>query len=200
MAPAARIARHDGPTMIEIAAYRPEWTIEYRQIEAALRGVLGNTARRIDHIGSTAVPELCAKDVIDVQITVDELDLSVEATLAAAGYVRHAGINRDHVPPGHEGPGEDWTKFFLTERTGERRAHIHVRPAGRPNQRYALLFRDFLRRNGHVAAAYGELKRRLASSLIDDDSYPDVKDPAVDLIYLAAEQWAAQSHWKPGTA
>ena len=104
------------------------------------------------------------------------------------------------MPPGHEGPGEDWTKFFLTERTGERRAHIHVRQAGRPNQRYALLFRDFLRRNAHVAAAYGELKRRLAASLIDDDSYPDVKDPAVDLIYLAAEQWAAQSKWEPGIA
>lgn len=186
--------------MIEIAAYHPEWIIEYRQIEAELRRVLGDTAHRIDHIGSTAVPQLCAKDVIDVQVTVGELHPAVEATLSAAGYVRHPRIDRDHVPPGHEGPGEDWTKFFLTERTGERRAHIHVRQAGRPNQRYALLFRDFLRRNAHVAAAYGELKRRLAASLIDDDSYPDVKDPAVDLIYLAAEQWAAQSKWEPGIA
>jgi GrpB-like predicted nucleotidyltransferase (UPF0157 family) len=59
-------------------------------------------------------------------------------------------------------------------------------------------FVQSLRRNRHVAAAYGALKRRLASSLVDDDDYPDVKDPAVDLIYLAAEQWAAQSPWEPG--
>ena len=73
-----------------------------------------------------------------------------------------------------------------------------MRVLGRANQRYALLFRDFLRGHPATAAAYAELKRRLAENLADPDTYPDVKDPAVDLIYLAAEEWAAATRWQPG--
>jgi GrpB-like predicted nucleotidyltransferase (UPF0157 family) len=60
-----------------------------------------------------------------------------------------------------------------------------------------LLFRDYLRAHPATAAAYAELKRRLAAALADPDSYPEVKDPAVDLIYLAAEEWAAAVGWEP---
>ncbi|QEL55340.1 hypothetical protein FYK34_07065 [Chromobacterium paludis] len=74
---------------------------------------------------------------------------------------------------------------------------MHVRRVGAANQRYALLFRDYLRAHPASAAAYGELKRRLAAGLADPDCYPDVKAPAVDLIYLAAEQWAELTSWQP---
>jgi GrpB-like predicted nucleotidyltransferase (UPF0157 family) len=73
-----------------------------------------------------------------------------------------------------------------------------VRVQGRPNQRYALLFRDYLRLHPASAGAYAELKRRLAQHLADPQTYPDVKDPAVDLIYFAAEAWAAATGWQPG--
>ena len=72
-----------------------------------------------------------------------------------------------------------------------------MRQAGRCNERYALLFRDHLRAHPRVAEAYAELKRRLGASLADPQTYPDVKDPAVDLIYLAAEDWAAAGAWCP---
>lgn len=68
----------------------------------------------------------------------------------------------------------------------------------KPNQRYGLLVRDFLRANPEVAAAYAELKSRLAAALADPADYPEVKDPAVDLLYFAAEAWAARSGWQPG--
>jgi GrpB-like predicted nucleotidyltransferase (UPF0157 family) len=61
-----------------------------------------------------------------------------------------------------------------------------------------LLFRDYLRAHPATAAAYAGLKRRLASSLDDPEDYPDVKDPAVDLIYPAAEEWAGAIDWGPG--
>jgi GrpB-like predicted nucleotidyltransferase (UPF0157 family) len=67
---------------------------------------------------------------------------------------------------------------------------------GRANQRYPLLFRDYLRMHPATAEAYGELKRRLAQNLADWETYPDVKDPAVDLIYFAAEDWATASGWR----
>jgi GrpB-like predicted nucleotidyltransferase (UPF0157 family) len=68
---------------------------------------------------------------------------------------------------------------------------------GRPNQRYPLLFRDYLQTHPATAAAYAELKRQLAQHLADWQTYPDVKDPAVDLIYFAAEEWAVASGWSP---
>jgi len=60
-----------------------------------------------------------------------------------------------------------------------------------------LLFRDYLVAHPPAAAAYGQLKQRLAASLRNEDDYADVKDPAVDLIYFAAEVWASQTRWQP---
>jgi len=182
--------------MIEIVEYRPTWPAEFAAIAAGLGQTLGKAALRIDHIGSTSVPELCAKDIIDIQITVLQLDGPIITSLLAAGFARHAEIVQDHVPPGRAGAQDDWIKLFFTQPPGQRRTNIHVRQTGRPNQRYALLFRDFLRANRATSEAYGQLKRRLASSLTDPGLYPDVKDPAVDLIYFAAEQWALQSGWQ----
>ena len=182
--------------MIDIVEYRPDWIVEFHRVAEALRAVLRGSVIRIDHIGSTAVPLLCGKNVIDVQVTVDALKTEIADRLLAAGYTAHPEITQDHVPPGYVGSDADWSKLFFTQPAGYRRANVHVRPAGRPNQRYALLFRDFLRANRSTAAAYGELKRRLAASLTDDEAYPTVKDPAVDLIYLAAEPWAWNTGWQ----
>jgi GrpB-like predicted nucleotidyltransferase (UPF0157 family) len=181
--------------MIEIVAYRPAWPEEFQRIAAMVSRSLGSAALRIDHIGSTAVPGLCAKDVIDIQLTVTALELGIAQRLSALGFTRHTDIQGDHVPSGCEGPAEDWAKFFFTQPDAERRVNLHVRETGRPNQRYALLFRDHLRAHPSTAAAYGELKRRLSAALADEDTYPDVKDPAVDLIFFAAEAWAAQTAW-----
>src|SRR5262249_47570613 len=66
---------------------------------------------------------------------------------------------------------------------------------GGPTQRYPLLSRDYRRAPPATAAAYAELKRLLAASLANPDDYPEVKDPAVDLIYFAAEEWAELVGW-----
>ncbi|MEN7429472.1 GrpB family protein [Chromobacterium sp. TRC.1.1.SA] len=176
---------------VTIIPHQARWTNEFEAVAARLGAALGSLALRIDHIGSTSVPGLAAKDVIDVQITVAELDENVLRSLSDAGFALKP-FNRDHLPPGFDDVGEQWRKLFFRGR-----AHIHVRRVGAANQRYALLFRDYLRAHPAMSAAYGELKRRLAAGLADPNSYPDVKDPAVDLIYLAAEQWAAQTGWQP---
>jgi GrpB-like predicted nucleotidyltransferase (UPF0157 family) len=186
--------------MIEIVAFRPGWSVEFQEIAAALRAGLGDIALRLDHIGSTSVPHLCAKDVIDLQVTVGKLDGGVADALRHLGFVQRPEIEGDHVPPGYAGPRGDWAKIFFVQRNGQRRVNIHVRQSGRPNQRYALLFRDYLVAHPSAAAAYGELKRRLAESLGSEDAYADVKDPAVDLIYFAAEEWASHSGWQPQKA
>jgi GrpB-like predicted nucleotidyltransferase (UPF0157 family) len=187
---------------IEILPFQTRWHDEFRAAAGALRASLGGLALRIDHIGSTAVPGLGAKDVIDVQVTVAEL-APAEALLAAfaAGGYTLRGPQGDHRPPGDTRAEAEWHKLYLREPEGGRRTHIHVRQAGRANQRYALLFRDFLRADASAAAAYEQAKRALARlHPFDIDAYLDVKEPICDLVMGGAERWATAVAWAPGDA
>jgi GrpB-like predicted nucleotidyltransferase (UPF0157 family) len=137
---------------------------------------------------------LAAKDVIDVQLTVADLDARLAPLIEAAGFTGRPEISADHRPPG--ATGEGWDKLFFQPRDG-RPVNLHVRVAGAPNQRYALLFRDYLKAHSSAGDAYAELKRRLAALGLDRGSYAEVKDPACDLIMVAAEEWAARTGWTP---
>ena len=183
--------------LISIVPYDPDWPSEFKSIAAQLRLALGDLALRIDHIGSTSVPGLDAKDRIDIQVTGQGLDKPVENALSQIGYTRLEHLT-DHPPFGLGSEHDQWMKWVFEPPQGQRPTNLHVRIDGCANQRYALLFRDYLRSHPASAAAYAELKRRLAHNLADEDTYPDVKDPAVDLIYFAAEDWAASSSWHPG--
>ena len=95
----------------------------------------------------------------------------------------------------------EWEKRYFREPAGVRPLHLHVRVAARANQRYALLFRDFLRAHSDMANAYGELKRRLAAALGEEsEPYPDIKDPVCDLIIYAAQEWAKKTGWEMGNS
>jgi GrpB-like predicted nucleotidyltransferase (UPF0157 family) len=183
--------------MFEIVPYKQSWPREFTQIGTTLRRGLGLLALRIDHIGSTAVPGLVAKDIIDIQVTVSALSEQVSQAMASLGYTR-TEISSDHRPAGAAGEVRDWEKWYFRPPIHQRPTHLHMRVMGRLNQRYPLLFRDYLRTHPATAQSYGELKRRLAANLADLETYPDVKDPAVDLIYLAAEDWAEATCWEPG--
>jgi GrpB-like predicted nucleotidyltransferase (UPF0157 family) len=184
--------------MIVIHHYDPGWPAEFERLRASLREALGPLALRIDHVGSTSVPGLAAKDVIDVQITVRALSDEVADALADAGYGARADITQDHVPCGADPRPEEWRKLLFVEPKGARRANIHVREDGRLNQRYALLFRDYLRSHASTAQTLELVKRELASRHADDaDAYYAIKDPVYDLVWEAAREWAARHHWRP---
>ncbi len=184
--------------MVEIVDYKESWPEEFRLIARRLRQGLGPLALRIDHIGSTSVPGLAAKDIIDLQITVAALDQELKSAMEALGYTHREDFSWDHRPPLAQGPEAGWHKWVFDPPPGQRPTHVHVRLPGRPNQRYPLLFRDYLRTHKATADAYAELKRRLAGQIEDRLVYSVVKDPAVDLIYLPAEEWAQASGWQPG--
>jgi len=184
--------------MVEIIPYQHSWPLDFESIAKNLRIALGDLAIRIDHIGSTSVPGLAAKDVIDIQISVADFSPAVITAMNTAGYQLKKQISWDHVPPLFAETEENWQKLFFQAPPGQRRTHTHMRILGRSNQRYPILFRDFLRSHPATAQAYAELKRQLAAHLADPEMYPEVKDPAVDLIYLAAEDWANAIAWSPG--
>lgn len=181
---------------IVIVDYRPAWTEEFTAIARPLHEALGALALRIDHIGSTAVPGLAAKDIIDVQVTVADFSSDLEAAFGLAGYIRQP-YNQDHRPPTATGPARDWEKQFYRPPPDLRRVNCHVRRAGSGNGRYALLFRDYLRAYPLATAAYGQAKQALAAhGPTDWDLYYDVKDPICDIIMAGAEDWAAMAGWR----
>lgn len=181
-----------------ILDYKNSWPEDFVEIARVLRSGLSDLALRIDHIGSTSVTGLPAKDIIDIQITVLALNQDVILAMEKLGYSLPGGEYSDHVPPGQDTDPHQWEKLYFRAPVDQRSTHTHVRVPGRANQRYPLLFRDYLRSHPKTAEAYARLKRMLSENLKEPKMYPDVKDPAVDLIYLSAEEWADQTGWQPG--
>ena len=147
--------------MIEIIPYQPRWPAEFQELGTEIRRVAGDAALRIDHIGSTSVPDLASKDILDIMMTVAGFEALGQMLpgLESLGFVQRE-YKRDHPPAWDRSPPEQWEKRYLGRRDPYRRVNFHVRIAGRANQRYALLFRDYLRATPEAAAAYAALKFR----------------------------------------
>ncbi|MBS0030331.1 GrpB family protein [Chitinophaga sp. 22321] len=173
---------------IEIIPYSDHWPEEYNHIATALKTALGDYALAVDHIGSTSIPGLAAKDVIDVQVTVASLEVPVQAALKQLGYIRKLHL-ADHRPPGREDLADTELEKHFYFKTN-RRVNLHIRVNGRFNQRYALLCRDYLRAHPRAASAYAVIKQQLAKYFPDNaDAYYDIKDPVFDVMMEGAEEW-----------
>ena len=173
---------------ITVLSYDPVWSELFRQLGAQLRAALDGVALRIDHIGSTAVPGLAAKPIVDVQISVERLE-PVEpfrSPLEAAGFVYRAA-------------NTERTKRYFREAPGQRRTHVHVRRAGSFSEQFALLFRDFLRADPAAALDYGQRKQALAAKWVHDRrGYLEAKLPITWDVLRRADQWAQRIGWEPG--
>jgi putative glutamine amidotransferase len=138
-----------------IVDYDPAWPAQFEEEVVSIRDALGRAAVSIDHVGSTSVPGLAAKAVIDIQVSVPSLTPRADVVdpLVRAGY-RHS---IDPIETEHE---------FLSkgyEDGDQRRVHIHLCEVGSEWERRHLAFRDYLRTHDDAAAAYAALKRRLAA-------------------------------------
>lgn len=187
--------------MIEIVDYQTRWPEEFRLLAEELRDVAGESALRIDHIGSTSVPGLASKDILDVMMTVRTLDVvdTLVAPLSGLAFRYRPAVRADHVPAGTTSRPEEWVKRLFNRDPPARRVHLHVRVEGRSNQRYALLFRDYLRAYPRAAAGYAALKKELAGyhgNTDDHTAYVAIKDPVCDIIMASAEDWALRTGWQ----
>lgn len=191
-----------------LVAADPTWPDQARRILARLNSACGHRALRIDHIGSTAVPGLDAKDVIDIQITVASLDVADELAdhLLRAGYPRAQAITADAAKADgrsteaafdHTKDNRLWHKRFHASADPGRPTNIHVRVAGWPNQQFALLFPDWLSANPGVKADYLATKR-IAAEHHDIDLYVEAKEPWFLDAYRRAWNWADATGWLPG--
>lgn len=184
---------------VTLVPYRPRWVEEFDEVGRQIRGVVGAAALRIDHVGSTAIPGLDAKDVIDIQVTVADLAEVTEVIgpLHAAGFQLRTGPHFDvfHALPVTD---DQLRKQYMREPEGQRRVHIHIREQGGFNQRFALLFRDYLRASPRMRDEYLLLKLRAAEVFPESiDGYLFLKEPVFHMIYEAASLWARYEGWAP---
>jgi dephospho-CoA kinase len=193
-----------------LVPYDPSWPVQARRIVARLNTACGHHAVRIDHIGSTAVQGLAAKDVIDIQVTVASLDAADELAeaLTKAGYVR-LPITADVSKPDarstiaefdHAGDEAVWQKRIHASADPGRPSTVHLRVDGWPNQQFALLFVDWLAANPAARESYLTLKReaeRAAASGGGIDAYVATKEPWFSDAYREAWAWADASGWRP---
>ncbi|WP_244410049.1 inositol monophosphatase family protein [Streptomyces albofaciens] len=193
-------ALEEGSTRAVLVDARPGWAAEGAALAEELLSALAPEARRVEHIGSTSVPGMAAKPVFDLQVSVADLAAaadSFDAPLAARGFVR-SRHESDHVPAGRDDDPARWAKRLWTRRGGPGPdVNLHVRCAGSPNERLALLFRDWFRAHPEAVPAYARFKRELAQRTADSGSYAETKDPVVDLVVEVAEGWARETGWRP---
>lgn len=188
----------------------PAWAEQGRRLVDRLRFVCAGDALRVDHVGSTAVPGLDAKDVIDLQITVTSLDVAdaLADRLAEAGFPRVDAVTADDPKPAYGIGGEAdpslWDKRFHGSADPGRPANVHIRVDGWPGQRFALAFRDWLRANETEQADYLAIKRSAAQSAAGEsdvavatERYLEAKTPWFDGAYTRVEQWIERTGWTP---
>jgi GrpB-like predicted nucleotidyltransferase (UPF0157 family) len=168
-----------------LSAYDPQWPIDFARERDRIAAALGAAALRIEHNGSTAVPGLDAKPIIDIQVSVAQLQpMEPYATpLAALGYV--------HVPHADDAS----CPFFHRPAVWPHTHHVHVVEAGGDEERRTLAFRDYLRNHPDAAREYAALKMRLAREFSGEDfasreGYAAAKGAFVARILAAAERSA----------
>lgn len=169
---------------VEVVAYNPKWPVLYRAEAGRLIKLLGAELVRLHHIGSTSIPCLAAKPLIDMLAEVrhiEQLD-ELNPRLIAAGY----------TPKGEYGiPGR---RYFFKGSQEIHTHHLHAFQEGNPEIARHLLFRDYMRSHPAEAMKYGELKQLLAARFPDDiDAYCAGKDAFIKDIDHKAAAWAAEN-------
>jgi GrpB-like predicted nucleotidyltransferase (UPF0157 family) len=164
---------------VELVEYDPGWPERYERWRSVISEALGETALRIEHVGSTAVPGLPAKPVIDIQVSVE--DITSEA--AYVPRLESVGLQLRSRDALH--------RYLRPFPDQPREVHVHVCPSGSDWERDHLLFRDYLRADASARDAYARTKRQAAERWSDDRlAYTDAKTESVLGILEQARRWS----------
>ncbi|MBA3353552.1 MAG: GrpB family protein [Blastocatellia bacterium] len=164
-----------------VVPHNPEWRDAFETEAKLIADALGLNVVAIHHIGSTAIPNIYAKPVIDVLVEVRDINevCGQDPAMKSLGYevMGEFGI-----------PGR---RYFRKDDTAGMRTHqIHVFESGSPHVARHLAFREYLTAHTDTALEYSDLKRRLAAEHPEDpDSYMDGKDEFIKDIDRRAELW-----------
>ena len=169
-----------------VVDYNPGWPQTYERWQQRASAALGRAAIRIEHVGSTSVPGLAAKPIVDVQVSVADLggEPRYVPPLEAIGLVLRS---RDALH-----------RYFRPPAGQPREVHVHVCAAGGQWERDHLLFRDYLRANPAACLRYADAKRASSRRWNDDGwAYTEAKTGVILDILEQAEDWAVATDWAP---
>ena len=163
---------------LTIAPYDPSWPAQFERERRRIAAAFRSRAVRIEHTGSTAVPGLAAKPIIDIQISVQPLH-PLEKHIDRLKTLDYA-----HVPHADDA----FCPFFRRPAEGPHTHHIHLVEAGGDEEKRVLAFRDFLREHPNEANEYAELKRRLATlyRVSQSEDYSEAKGDYINAIIRRA--------------
>jgi dephospho-CoA kinase len=189
--------RYGGP---RLSPPDPTWPAQAARLAARIRMAIGDLSARVDHIGSTSVQGLPAKNIIDLQLTVDSLEQAdrLAEPLAAAGFPRDPDVDRDEPKP-YAPDQQDWLKRLHKSADPGRLAHLHLRVEGSPGWRLALLLPAWLRADDAARTEYLRLKEDLAKRYVADDDtaeYAEAKEPWFTEAATRANEWAERTGWE----
>lgn len=195
-----RRAPRSGPPVL--VAHNPDWARQAELLMSRIQASAPDDILAVDHIGSTSIPGLEAKDVIDLQLAVADLDDAdrIAPLLAAAGFPLWPKVIADHPRPSHPTPAA-WRKRLHGNADPGRAVNLHIRAAGSAGWRYALCFRDWLRADAAALEAYRVEKHRVAALHAQDTStqgyavdkeawFTEVADPGM-------ARWVQHTGWMP---
>jgi dephospho-CoA kinase len=180
------------PGVARVSPPDPSWAEQGARLTARVAAAVEAQAVRVDHVGSTAVPGLAAKDVIDLQLVVADVDVAdaVRGSLEDAGFARLPGQWWDRSPD-----GDRLDKRLHAACDPGRPVNLHIRVVDGPAWRWQLMFRDWLRGHDAERDAYGAVK--LGAQGVDIEDYMAAKGPWIAAALERATAWAAATGWTP---
>lgn len=176
----ASFIRERDKIIIELVSYTPQWTESFQQEAKALKDIFKDNLVEIHHIGSTAIPGIIAKPIIDILVMVKDIEDVDKATPAfeKEGYV----VKGEFGIPGR--------RFFMKSNDGKRLFHLHVFQEGHPDIERHLRFLNYMLEHPEDVEAYSELKKELVTKAPDDmEKYSWGKDDFVKATQLKAFLW-----------
>jgi GrpB-like predicted nucleotidyltransferase (UPF0157 family) len=169
---------------VEVVPHSPGWAAQFQAEADRLTAVLGGEVVAVHHIGSTAIPGISAKPIIDILLEV-------------RGVERLDYLGPEMAALGYEGRGEfglPGRRYFARSTDGRRTHQIHAYTTGNPELERHLAFRDYMLSHPDDAEAYGRLKESLAEEFPTDiEGYMDGKDPFIKEMEKQALAW---SRWR----
>jgi GrpB-like predicted nucleotidyltransferase (UPF0157 family) len=177
-------SRPRAPEPVRVVAYDRAWPARFADWRERLAGLLGPAARRIEHVGSTSVPGLAAKPIVDIQVSVADLDDEDRY----ASPCEAAGLQLRFRDDEH--------RYFQPPPGRPREVHVHVCQQGSGWERQHLLFRDYLRASADARETYAAAKREAARVWADQvAAYGEAKSDVILDLLDRAEAWADATGW-----
>lgn len=162
-----------------LSSYSDLWAQEFEKDCNRILALLGNKVKRIEHVGSTSIPGMAAKPIIDIAVAVEHLSVIDDCAIALLNQIGFEYVPKEDFPN---------RMFFRRGKWGNGTHHLHVYENESEEWKNIILFRDYLLEHPDVAAQYLNLKRELAEICPDRQTYTSRKAPFIQNILAEAKK------------